>query len=526
MIEVTRNRRARYLRNCRLLVAASIVMAVWYLWWLLFDAPMSNPILFRVLMAAELFNVTQAAGFWYTIWTQRWTEPADADFPSTRETVDVFVTVCGEPPGIVEKTVRAVAAIRHPRLRVWVLDDGGSDQVESIASWYGARYLARPGRRGAKAGNINNALRKSDGDFIVIFDADHAPVPSFLERTMRCFEDPRVAYVQTPQSYRNRMVNRVASGAHEQQALFYGPILRGKDSAGAVFSCGTNVIFRRAALDDVGGMPEDSITEDLRVSLMLNRRGWRSVYVPEILAHGLGPLDVGSYFGQQRRWALGSLEILLTKRPFHRRMGFSTFVQYALSFLFWFNGWAYASYIILTLSFLLFGLSPVQVRNEYPIHFLPYVGTTMFTMIYASDFGLTFQGVWFTLGSFPAQIRALLSALTRRTKSFVVTSKTRRTASLRPVRAHIAVIALLAVSIVFGVWRLGYNPSVMNNVAFAIGHIIVLQGFVRYALRPEALEGELRDPDAPEVLTPEQQARAAAAIEPASMTSDWGALGE
>jgi len=491
MIEIPRARRASYLRNCRILVVVSITMAAWYLWWLLLDAPMSNPILFRVLMAAELFNITQAAGFWYTIWNQRWTDPVDADFSESLESVDVFVTVCGEPAALVEETVRAATAIRHPRLRIWVLDDGGSAEVKAIAATHGAKYLARSDRAGAKAGNINNALRRAKGDYVVIFDADHAPVPSFLERTMRCFDNPLVAYVQTPQSYRNRLANRVSSGAHEQQALFYGPILRGKSSAGAVFSCGTNVVFRRAAIDDVGGIPEDSITEDLRISLMLVRLGWRSAYVPEVLAEGLGPLDVGSYFGQQRRWALGSLEILLRKRPFHRGMGVKAGIQYALSFLFWFNGWAYASYIVLTLSFLLFGLSPVEVRNEYPVHFLPYVFATMLTMIVASDFGLTFQGVWFTLGSFPTQVGAFFSAITRRTRGFVVTSKTKGRNSLRPVAVHLAVIATLAFSIVFGIWRFGATPSVMNNVAFAIGHMIVLQGFVRYAIRPEAREGEI-----------------------------------
>ncbi len=143
--------------------------------------------------------------------------------------------------------------MRHPRLKVWILDDGPSREIEAIAAWHGATYVTRADRSGAKAGNINNALRLARGDFVVIFDADHAPLPSFLERTMSCFVDPRIAFVQTPQSYRNRVVNRVAAGAHEQQALFYGPILRGKNAAGAVFSCGTNVIFRRSRPRSGGG---------------------------------------------------------------------------------------------------------------------------------------------------------------------------------------------------------------------------------------------------------------------------------
>lgn len=485
MTGIPRADRARYLRNCRILVVLSVLTAAFYLWWLLVDAKASNPVLFRILLAAELFNMAQAAGFWYTIWIQRWTEPPDADFSRSHERVDAFVTVYGEPAEIVEETVAGVSAIRHPRLTVWVLDDGASPHIEAVAARYGARYLTREDHSGAKAGNVNHAMARADGDYVVIFDADHTPVPSFLERTMDCFRDERIGFVQTPQYYRNRTENRVAAGAHDQQMLFYGPILRGKDGVGAVFSCGTNVIFRRSALDDIGGIPEDSVTEDLRMSLVLVQRGWTSCYIPEVLAYGLGPVDVRSFFSQQMRWARGGWEIALWRRPFRRGMGIGRSIQYGLSFIFWMTGWAYFGYVLLPIAFLLFGIRPVQVPNEYPSHFLPYIFTTLFTMAYASNFTLTFRGLWFTLASFPIHIAAFFSAVTRRAARFVVTSKGGARRSLAPVWPQLVTLAALLLPIPYGLATRGLTPSVFNNVAFALGHVLIVSGFVRLALRPE-----------------------------------------
>jgi cellulose synthase (UDP-forming) len=493
MIDIPVERRAAYLRTCRILALVSAVAALFYLKWLLVDARPDNHFLFALLVAAEVFNVTQAAGFWYTIAHQKWTDAPVPDFRKTRETVDIFVTVCGEAADIVEKTVRGATAIRHPRTTVWVLDDGKSPEIELLARLNDARYLIRPDRRGAKAGNINEALKRTSSKFVLMLDADHVPKPEFLEQTLGAFEDS-TAFVQTPQVYVNRETNRVAGGAHEQQTLFYGPILRGKNAQGAVFSCGTNVVFRRAALEAIGGMPEDSITEDLRVSLLLSQAGWRSVYVPSVLAEGIGPVDVGGYFSQQLRWARGGLEILFKRKPFYHGMRPATQLQYALSFLYWFTGWAYAAYLVLPVAYLVFGQRPVHVPNQYPAYFLPYLLTTLVTMTYAADFRLSFRAVWFTLASFPVHIAALVSAVLGRKLDFVVTSKGGAQHSLRPAGVHITVLAVLAVAAVIGLGRLGFTPAVMNNVAFVLGHVLIVHGFVRYAVRPEEPSAEAREP--------------------------------
>ncbi len=135
---------------------------------------------------------------------------------------------------------------------------------------HGVRYLRRRSHEGAKAGNINHALGRTDAPFVLVLDCDHVPYPNMLERLLPELIDPRVAYVQSPQYYANHDVNRLAGAAWSQQALFFGPIARGKDSHRSMICCGTNVVFRRDALDDVGGFPQGSLTEDFALSIDLH----------------------------------------------------------------------------------------------------------------------------------------------------------------------------------------------------------------------------------------------------------------
>lgn len=484
MIEIPRERRASYLRTCRSLAIVSGILALLYLKWLLFDARPEYLPLYWLLVAAEVFNIVQAAGFWITISTQKWSEPDVPDFSHTALPVDIFVTVMDEPLDIVEKTLAAAARIRHPHAHVHVLDDGHSDEVRALADRLGIGYITRLDHKGAKAGSLNHALAGTAGIYFAIFDADQVPHPDFLEATLGAFADHKVGFVQTPQVYRNRDVSRVAAGAHDQQALFYGPIMRGKNGVGAAFSCGTNVVYRRSAIDAIGGMPEDSITEDLRCSLLLLERGFTSVYVSRVLAEGLGPLDVGSYFNQQYRWGRGGLEILLRRRPFSRRMTAAQRLQYALGFIYWFTGLAYLGYLVLPVAYLTAALRPVQVPNDYPVHFLPYALMALATIVYASDFTIRFDALWFTLASFPVHAKALFSVFSRKAAHFVVTPKHETQASLKPALAQILIMVVLIASAIYGVLWLGPQPSVVNNVAWIVAHIVILQGFVRLAARP------------------------------------------
>ncbi len=485
MIEIAAERRRRYLIVCRVLAGVSLVTAFIYLRWLLVDARPDTVWLYWVLVAAEIFNIAQAAGFWLTISFQRWSEPTPPDLALAAEAVDLFITVRGEPLDVVERTVSSAMRVRHPRAHVWICDDGDSPEVEQLAARHSAGYLRRDDHRGAKAGNVNHALAQTSAEFFAIFDADQAPHEEFLEATLGAFADERVGFVQTPQVYRNRDENRVSAGAHDQQALFYGPILRGKNGMDAVFCCGTNVVFRRSAIEEIGGMPEDSITEDLRTTLLLLKRGYRSIYVSRVLAEGLGPLDVGSYFNQQYRWGRGGLDILFRHFPYSRRMSVPQGIQYSLGFVYWFTGISYLAYLVLPVSYLVFGLRPVHVPNAYPAHFVPYIATALITIVYATNLELSFPALWFTLSSFPVQLKALFDTIIGGKARFVVTPKEAGRVSLKPVIPQLVTMLVLIASAVYSVATRGWGPSVVNNVAWVVAHLVILSGFVRLTLRPK-----------------------------------------
>ena len=160
-----------------------------------------------------------------------------------------------------------------------------------MAEELGVEYLDRPDNSHAKAGNINHALPKTHGDFIAIFDADHVPLPDFLHRMLGYFKDPKVAFVQSPQTFYNLDAPEervdLDSGKHWDEAeIFFHLILPGKNRWNSVYFCGTGGIIRRTALEQVGGFATDTITEDIHTALKMHQRGWKSVYIADHLASG------------------------------------------------------------------------------------------------------------------------------------------------------------------------------------------------------------------------------------------------
>src|SRR5581483_6319886 len=135
--------------------------------------------------------------------------------------VDVLIPFYHEPLDVVEPTVRAATRLRSATVRIALLDDGGSPEMEALARRHGVRYIHRPERQGAKAGNLNWALGRTDAPFVAVLDCDHVPDHRFLEVTLAAFDDPAVAFVQTPQYYANADASGVAAAAWAQQSLFF-----------------------------------------------------------------------------------------------------------------------------------------------------------------------------------------------------------------------------------------------------------------------------------------------------------------
>ncbi len=256
--------------------------------------------------------------------------------PETLPTVDVFIPTYDEEPAILERTILGARHLDWPRsrLRVWVLDDGRRPWLREMCTRLGVGYITRPDNRHAKAGNLNHALSRTDGEFVAVFDADFVPQRHFLRRTMGFFADPRIGAVQAPQRFFNPDPVQVNLGltrvAPEEQRLFFDAIMPGRDRFDAAFFCGSCAVLRRAALEAVGGVPTESVTEDILLTLAMLRRGYVTRYLDERLALGLAAESTEAFMVQRRRWCRGNIQLLFVRdgvfapglRPWHRLLFF------------------------------------------------------------------------------------------------------------------------------------------------------------------------------------------------------------
>jgi cellulose synthase (UDP-forming) len=228
--------------------------------------------------------------------------------------VDVWLPNCGETLDILRNTWSHVAALSYPGdLTVYCLDDVGLTAVEEMAAEFGFVYLSRPDKGWMKkSGNLRHAYYHSSGEIVALFDADFCPRPDFLLELVPYIDrDPRVAIVQSAQYFRvDRRQNWIERGAAQVQEFFYRACQVSRAAKYGAICCGTNAVYRRAALDQNSGMTLVPQGEDMRTGFDLERRGWLLQYVPLNLAMGLSPCDMSSYFKQQYRWCTGSLRLL------------------------------------------------------------------------------------------------------------------------------------------------------------------------------------------------------------------------
>ena len=370
-------------------------------------------------------------------------------------TVDVFITTYGEDLDTIRRTVTAAVAMQGEHL-TWVLDDGRSDAVRELTAELGARYVRRLTSNGAKAGNVNHALSLTRGELFVILDADFVPLPTFLHETVPFFASDDVAFVQTPQTYGN-LHNLISRGAGYMQSVFYRFIQPGRNRFNAAFCVGTNVIFRRAAIDQIGGMYSDSKSEDVWTSIHLHEQGWRSIYIPTTLAIGDTPETIEAYTKQQLRWATGGFEILFTHNPLSRkrRLTLDQRLQY-----------------LVTATHYLGGITPLA-----------------WILFYAGFYGMQILVAFYTLGSFrwevlmlatvsfPIYWRALVNAAFHREQ------KVKATSPFSFIMPQVLFFAFLLLTSVVGAWKDLSHGSLSLALIWNITNTVILGAFVLTAAR-------------------------------------------
>jgi cellulose synthase (UDP-forming) len=277
-----------------------------------------------LLLAAEFFAfATLILGYFQTLRPlKRPPLPLDGD-RANWPTVDVLVPTYNEPLHVVQPTVIAALAMDYPatKMRVLLLDDGRREEFLDFAKQVGAEYVTRDNNAHAKAGNINHALKRLRGEFVAIFDCDHVPMRSFLQMTLGWFlRDKNLGLVQTPHQFYSpdpfeRNLGQFRRVPNEGE-LFHRLLQDGNDLWNASFFCGSCAVLRRSALDEIGGIAVETVTEDAHTALRMQRIGWNTAYINLPLAAGLATESLAAHIGQRIRWARGMTQILRVEKPF------------------------------------------------------------------------------------------------------------------------------------------------------------------------------------------------------------------
>ncbi len=275
-----------------------------------------------LLLAEGYALVVLVLGYLQVLWPLRRASVPLPEDPGEWPEVDLAIPTLDEPLSLVRATALAAINIDWPadKLHVYILDDGRRPEFQAFAEQAGMGYIARETNEHAKAGNINHALRELKSPYVALFDCDHVPTRSFLQLTMGwMLRDAKLAVLQTPQYFyspdpfeRNLDQFRVVPNEND---LYYGVIQDGNDFWNATSFCGSCAVLRRSALDEVGGMAVETVTEDAHTSLRMQIRGWNTAYINIPQAAGLATESLSSYVKQRVRWARGMVQTLRLENP-------------------------------------------------------------------------------------------------------------------------------------------------------------------------------------------------------------------
>lgn len=385
------------------------------------------------LLLSISFFYAEAHGFiaLFLFFFQLW-NPIERKSPPAPDvlSVDVYIPTYNEDVSILEKTALACVNMRYPH-KTYILDDGNRPWLAKEAANWGCGYITRTERLYAKAGNLNNALRLTHGDYVVIFDADYVPQPDFLDKTLGYFHDKKVAFVQAPHNHYNVdtfqfKLQMKKEKLWNEQDIFYRLMMSGRDYWNSAFFAGTVTVFRKKALEEIGGFYTKSITEDVQTTVLLYSHGWKGIYHNEILASGLAAKDLKNYHLQLLRWAEGNIGMFFRNNPlFIKGLSLPQRICFFATIFGWLIGFPKLIYFIMPSLMILTGAYPIEPFNvSFVWRYLMFLSVIMLGFKFTTrGYGLIRHAESYTMINFYVLIKAAFRNIFRLKSTFEVTGK-------------------------------------------------------------------------------------------------------
>ncbi len=377
-------------------IITAITMSVYLLWRIFFTLPFQAGLLQLIfgciLVIGEIITTLTTFELYYRkskkskVFTELPVVP-DSCYPD----VDVLIVTHNESPELLYKTANACTFMEYPvreKVHIYFADDTNRTEVSKLAAKLGIGYIGLEGNTDAKSGNLNNALRKTSSPLVATFDADMIPRRKFLVETVPYFllqdyikdieknlwrkrkadeKDPnmKIGLIQTPQSFYNPDLFQSNLYAENkipnEQDFFSREVNIMRNSSNSIAYTGSNTLISRQALEEIGGFPVKTITEDFETSIRIQKAGYITYSTDKVLAAGLSTTTVRAMLKQRTRWARGVIQsIQNTKAIFTSKLSFSAKVTYLNVFLYW---WSFFFRIIFILAPIMFAAFDFQVVN-------------------------------------------------------------------------------------------------------------------------------------------------------------------
>ena len=419
--------------------------------------------------------------------------------------VAIIIPTLNEDPDMVKETILRAKNVDYENFEVILIDSSTDRDIrqktDSMSKELEIKYIYRDNLRGYKAGSINDAIEYLDPEFeyILILDSDHRLKPTVLRDLIPIMEnDPDLTFIQTPQYFPMPNNDRLELAYSYQQHIFYKHICRGLSVNDTSYICGTNVIIKLKHLNEVGGMDETCITEDISTSFTLHSQGYKSIYMDRVYAEGLAPPSLSAYYGQQLRWSYGTFQNnkRVLRKFFKNPKSMKSLQWWEYLFLngtWYFIGVAIFIWLSYPILILLFNLKPLvlgPLNIPFYIFLVMIISQTMASYWergYPLKELILAQALFFSL--FPVYTKALIYGLTNKKLKFKVTPKKGvYKTDLKEILPQITVMILLSLSIILGLLKVfnGENINTYPSIIFWASYsLIMLTIFMLYFYRED-----------------------------------------